>query len=54
MLHAKKLDLFAGIEVADYAAALKWYERLLGYPPTLVCTRHRAVCLGGLGLSSEV
>ncbi|HEX6543489.1 MAG TPA: VOC family protein [Ktedonobacterales bacterium] len=28
------LDLFAGIPVADYATALKWYERLLGYPPT--------------------
>jgi predicted enzyme related to lactoylglutathione lyase len=28
------LDLFAGIPVADYAAALKWYERLLGSPPT--------------------
>ncbi len=27
------LDLFAGIPVADYAAALTWYERLLGSPP---------------------
>lgn len=27
------LDLFAGIPVADYAAALGWYERLLGEPP---------------------
>ncbi|GAA4484642.1 hypothetical protein GCM10023191_008060 [Actinoallomurus oryzae] len=27
------LDLFAGIPVTDYAAALKWYERLLGSPP---------------------
>src|SRR2546428_9976256 len=34
MLHTTKLDLFAGIPVADYAAALKWYERLLGAPPT--------------------
>lgn len=34
MLHTTKLDLFAGIPVADYAAALKWYERLLGSPPT--------------------
>src|SRR6266851_718635 len=33
MLHTTKLDLFAGIPVADYAAALKWYERLLGSPP---------------------
>jgi catechol 2,3-dioxygenase-like lactoylglutathione lyase family enzyme len=25
--------LFAGIPVADYATALKWYERLLGFAP---------------------
>ncbi len=30
------LDLFAGIPVADYAAALHWYERLLGSPPTFL------------------
>ncbi len=34
MLHTTKLDLFAGIPVADYAAALKRYERLLGSPTT--------------------
>lgn len=28
------LDLFAGIPVTDYAAALQWYEQLLGSPPT--------------------
>jgi catechol 2,3-dioxygenase-like lactoylglutathione lyase family enzyme len=27
------IDLFAGIPVNDYAAALTWYERLLGSPP---------------------
>jgi predicted enzyme related to lactoylglutathione lyase len=27
--------LFAGIPVDDYAAALTWYEKLLGGPPTL-------------------
>jgi hypothetical protein len=27
------VDLFAGIPVNDYAAALTWYERLLGSPP---------------------
>jgi hypothetical protein len=27
------LNLFAGIPVADYAAALVWYEKLLGTPP---------------------
>ncbi len=34
MIQTTKLDLFAGIPVADYAAAQAWYERLLGYPPT--------------------
>ncbi len=33
MIQTKTLDLFAGIPVADYAAALKWYERLWGFPP---------------------
>jgi predicted enzyme related to lactoylglutathione lyase len=28
------IDLFAGIPVNDYRAALTWYERLLGSPPT--------------------
>jgi catechol 2,3-dioxygenase-like lactoylglutathione lyase family enzyme len=27
------VDLFAGISVKDYPAALAWYERLLGAPP---------------------
>ena len=27
------LDLFGGISVSDYPAALAWYERLLGAPP---------------------
>ena len=27
------IDLFAGLPVNDYAAALAWYERLLGSPP---------------------
>jgi len=26
--------LFAGIPVSDYSAALTWYERLLGAPPS--------------------
>jgi catechol 2,3-dioxygenase-like lactoylglutathione lyase family enzyme len=34
MIHTTNLDLFAGIPVADYAAALSWYERLLGSEPT--------------------
>src|SRR5690554_5310346 len=28
------VDLFAGISVSDYQAALAWYEQLLGAPPT--------------------
>ena len=35
MIQTKSLDLFAGIPVADYAAAREWYQRLLGSPPTL-------------------
>ncbi len=33
MMGITNLDLFAGIPVADYPTALKWYERLLGSPP---------------------
>jgi catechol 2,3-dioxygenase-like lactoylglutathione lyase family enzyme len=28
-----ELDLFAGVPVRDYPAALTWYEQLLGAPP---------------------
>jgi catechol 2,3-dioxygenase-like lactoylglutathione lyase family enzyme len=34
MIPTTNLDLFAGIPVADYAAALSWYERLLDSEPT--------------------
>ncbi len=34
MIQTTKLDLFAGVPVSDLAAALKWYERLMGYPPS--------------------
>jgi predicted enzyme related to lactoylglutathione lyase len=37
------IDLFAGIPVNDYAAALSWYERLLGSPPTFVASDTEAV-----------
>jgi hypothetical protein len=33
MIQSTKLDLFAGIPVADYTVALEWYQRLLGSPP---------------------
>ena len=36
-------DLFAGIRVGDYAAALAWYERLFGAPPSFVPTDGEAV-----------
>jgi hypothetical protein len=36
MMQSTKLDLFAGIPVADYPAALKWYEQLLGSPPAFL------------------
>lgn len=28
------MDLFAGIPVADFTAALDWYEKLFGTPPS--------------------
>jgi hypothetical protein len=34
MIQTTKLDLFAGIPVANHAASLNWYGRLLGYPPS--------------------
>jgi predicted enzyme related to lactoylglutathione lyase len=37
------IDLFAGIPVSDYAAALSWYEQLLGSPPTFVPNDTEAV-----------
>ncbi|MGX2994390.1 VOC family protein [Streptomyces sp. JNUCC 64] len=37
------LDLFAGIPVTDYPAALAWYERLLGAPPAFVPNDTEAV-----------
>ena len=36
-------DLFAGIPVNDYAAALVWYQRLFGSPPTFVASDTEAV-----------
>ena len=43
MIPATHLDLFAGIPVADYAAALSWYERLLGYSPAFFPNDREAV-----------
>ncbi len=36
MIPTQNLDLFAGIPVADYAAALGWYEKLWGFPPAFI------------------
>ena len=43
MIQTKSLDLFAGIPVAEYAAALAWYEQLLGFPPTFFPNETEAV-----------
>src|SRR5580704_17388696 len=37
------LDLFAGIPVTDYAAALPWYERLFGGAPSFLPNDTEAV-----------
>jgi hypothetical protein len=37
------IDLFLGIPVADFVAALAWSARLLGAPPTLVAGDAEAV-----------
>jgi hypothetical protein len=37
------IDLYAGIPVTDYTAALAWYQRLLGSPPTFVASDTEAV-----------
>jgi predicted enzyme related to lactoylglutathione lyase len=37
------LELFAGIPVNDYAAALVWYQRLFGSPPTFFASDTEAV-----------
>jgi hypothetical protein len=31
MIQTKRLEMSAGVPVADYASALKWYERLAGH-----------------------
>lgn len=37
------LDLFAGLPVRDYTAAVAWYERLLGAPPSFLPNDTEAV-----------
>jgi hypothetical protein len=38
-----QLDLFAGVPVTDYAAALPWYERLFGREPSFLPNGTEAV-----------
>ncbi|MFG2061659.1 VOC family protein [Micromonospora sp. NPDC048871] len=37
------VDIYAGISVDDYPAALAWYEKLLGVPPSYVASDTEAV-----------
>lgn len=37
------VDLYAGVPVADYPAALTWYEKLFGAPPTFIASDTEAV-----------
>ena len=37
------LDLYAGIPVGDFPTALAWYEKVLGFPPSLVAGDDEAV-----------
>jgi predicted enzyme related to lactoylglutathione lyase len=37
------LDLFAGIPVTDYAAALPWYQQFFGRPPSFLPNDTEAV-----------
>jgi predicted enzyme related to lactoylglutathione lyase len=37
------IDLYAGIPVSDYSAALTWYEQLFGSPPTFIASDTEAV-----------
>ncbi|GLV60635.1 glyoxalase [Dictyobacter sp. S3.2.2.5] len=43
MFPTTNLDLFAGIPVADYEAALAWYKRLLGAEPSFFPNDREAV-----------
>jgi catechol 2,3-dioxygenase-like lactoylglutathione lyase family enzyme len=35
--------VFAGLPVSDYAAAIEWYEQLLGRPPDMIPTDGEAM-----------
>lgn len=43
MIPTTNLDLFAGISIADYPAALSWYRQLLGSEPAFYPNDREAV-----------
>jgi hypothetical protein len=43
MIKANTLHQFAGIPVANYATAVKWYEQLLGSPPRFFSHESEAI-----------
>lgn len=43
MIRTTSLDLFAGVPVAEYVSALKWYEQLLGSAPAFFPRETEAV-----------
>lgn len=43
LVPSRRLDLFAGFPVSDFAVARPWYERLLGGPPTFLAHDTEAV-----------
>ena len=53
MIQTTKLDLFAGIPVADYAAALRVVRTAAGLPAHLLSTRHGGR-VGACGASVRV
>ena len=42
-LGGRTSEMFAGIAVSDFQAALEWYERLFGVPPTFFPNKTEAV-----------
>jgi hypothetical protein len=43
VIQSPSLDMYAGMPVADFAAAVQWYERLLGSPPSFFATDTEAI-----------
>ena len=43
MIPITYIDQFKAIPITDYSAVLKWYEQLLGFPPTCLASDKGAV-----------